>query len=101
MANMTAQLALEECLKYVHQRVALVKPFGPKCKSFVIISGYGNRFRETSKEFTYRVAAQNYLRYSLRLKVSMAKILLHESSDSVTHEAVQIFGGMGFMRKSG
>ena len=32
-------------------------------------------------------------------EVSMAKIFSTETSDFVTHEAVQIFGGYGFMRE--
>ena len=99
MANMTAQLALEECLKYVQQRVAFGKPLA---KMQVIRHKLADMATdlEASKEFTYRVAAQIASGIPAVKEVSMAKNFATRVSDSVTYEAVQIFGGMGFMRES-
>ncbi|MDO9177839.1 MAG: acyl-CoA dehydrogenase family protein [Agitococcus sp.] len=99
MANMTAQLALEECLNYVHQRVAFGKPLA---KMQVIRHKLADMATEleASREFTYRVAAQIADGIPAVKEVSMAKNFATQVSDKLTYEAVQIFGGMGFMRAS-
>ena len=55
---------------------------------------------EASREFTYRVAAQIADGIPAVKEVSMAKNFATQVSDKLTYEAVQIFGGMGFMRAS-
>ena len=55
---------------------------------------------EASKEFTYRVGAKMQAGIPALKEVSMAKNFATETSDFVTYEAVQIFGGMGYMRES-
>lgn len=99
MANMTAQLALEESLKYVQQRVAFGKPLA---KMQVIRHKLADMATEleASREFTYRVAAQIADGIPAVREVSMAKNFATQVSDKLTYEAVQIFGGMGFMRES-
>ena len=99
MANMTAQLALEESLAYVRQRTAFGKPLS---KMQVIRHKLADMATEleASREFTYRVAAQISDGIPAVKEVSMAKNFATRVSDRVTYEAVQIFGGMGFMRES-
>jgi acyl-CoA dehydrogenase len=99
MANMTAQLALEESLKYVQQRTAFGKPLS---KMQVIRHKLADMATEleASREFTYRVAAQIADGIPAIREVSMAKNFATQVSDKLTYEAVQIFGGMGFMRES-
>lgn len=99
MANMTAQLALEACLSYVHERAAFGKPLA---KMQVIRHKLADMATqvEASREFTYRVAAQIQAGVPAVREVSMAKNFSTRTSDFVTHEATQIFGGMGFMRET-
>lgn len=99
MANMTGQLALEQCLAYVRER----KTFGkPLAKHQVIRHKLADMATqvEASREFTYRVAARMAAGLPAVKEVSMAKNFATKVSDYVTHEAVQIFGGMGYMRES-
>ncbi len=99
MANMTAQLAFEEALRYVHEREA----FGRKLERFQVIrhklAEMATRI-EASREFTYRVAARIHAGENVIKEVSMAKNVATDTSDMVTDEAVQILGGMGYMRES-
>ncbi|MGH8491487.1 MAG: acyl-CoA dehydrogenase family protein [Moraxellaceae bacterium] len=99
MANMTSQMALEESLRYVHEREA----FGKKLSKLQVIRHKLADMAtevEASREFTYRVAARIQAGIPSVKEVSMAKNFATRVSDRVTYEAVQIFGGMGFMRES-
>ena len=97
IANMTAQLALEASLQYSKER----KAFGKSLKSFQV-----TRHKlvdmatmvEVSREFTYRVAARIDAGVDQIKEISMAKNFACSVSDKVTYDAVQIFGGYGFMR---
>lgn len=99
MANMTSELALEESLRYVRQRTAFGKPLA---KMQVIRHKLADMATEleASRELTYRVAARITDGISAVKEVSMAKNFATRVSDTLTYEAVQIFGGMGFMRES-
>ena len=97
MANMTAQLALEEAQKYSKDRTA----FGKRLNGFQV-----TRHKlvdmaslvEVSREFTYRVAAKINSGIDQTKEVSMAKNFACSVSDKVTYDAVQLFGGYGYMR---
>ena len=97
MANMTAQLALESAIAYAGERDA----FGRKLKGFQV-----TRHKlvdmatlvEASREFTYRIAAKIDAGHDQIKEVSMAKNFACSVSDKVTYDAVQIFGGYGYMR---
>jgi acyl-CoA dehydrogenase len=99
MANMTARLALEESLKYAKER----KVFGKTLTGYQV-----NRHKlvdmatlvEASTEFTYRVAAKIGSGVDQFKEVSMAKNFACTVSDKVTYDAVQIFGGHGYMREN-
>jgi acyl-CoA dehydrogenase len=97
MANMTAQIAWEEALAYAKQRDA----FGRKLKGFQVIRHKLAEMAtlvEASREFTYRVAAKINAGENQIKEVSMAKNFACSVSDKVTYDAVQIFGGYGYMR---
>jgi len=53
---------------------------------------------EVSREYTYRVAAKIGAGVNQIKEISMAKNFACSTSDKVTYDAVQIFGGYGFMR---
>ena len=99
MANMTSQLALEECLRHVQERTAFGKPLS---KMQVIRHKLADMATqvEASREFTYRIAARIQAGIPSVKEVSMAKNFSTRTSDYVTYEATQIFGGMGFMRET-
>lgn len=97
MANMTARMALEEAVKYAKER----KAFGKTLTGFQV-----NRHKladmatlvEASTEFTYRVAAKIGAGVNQIKEVSMAKNFACDVSDKLTYDAVQLFGGYGYMR---
>ena len=97
MANMTSQIALEEAIQYAKQREAFGKPIaGFQVMRHKIVDMA--TLVEVSWEFTYRVAAKIDAGLSQIKEISMAKNFACSVSDKVTYDAVQIFGGYGFMR---
>ena len=97
MANMTAQLALEAAIDYAKQRQAFGKPImGFQVTRHKLVDMA--TLVEVSREFTYRVAAKIDAGRDQIKEISMAKNFACQASDKVTYDAVQIFGGYGFMR---
>ncbi len=99
MANMTSQLALQESLKWAREREAFGKPIG----KFQVIKHRLAEMAtalEVSREFTYRQAAKMAAGQSVIKEISMAKNFATDTSDRITTEAVQILGGLGYMRES-
>lgn len=99
MANMTAQLALEESLKWAREREAFGKPIG----KFQVIKHRLAEMAtalEVSREFTYRQAAKMAGGKSVIKEISMAKNFATDTADRITYDAVQILGGSGYMRES-
>ena len=98
LANMTAQLALEESLKYVKQREAFGRPLeGFQVTRHKLVDMA--TLVEASREFTYRVAAKIEAGLNPVKEISMAKNFSCQVSDRVTYDAVQIHGGYGYMRE--
>jgi len=97
MANMTSQIALEESINYAKQREAFGKPIAGFQVMRHKIVDMATRVA-VSREFTYRVAAKIDAGLSQIKEISMAKNFACSVSDNVTYDAVQIFGGYGFMR---
>ena len=99
MATMTAQLALEQCLAYVKERTTFGKPLS---KHQVIRHKLAEMSTQVdvAREYAYRCAARMQGGESASAEVSMAKNFATSVSTMVTNEAVQIFGGMGYMRES-
>jgi len=98
MANTTAQMALEESIKYANTREA----FGRTLAGFQV-----TRHKlvdmailvKVSTEFAYRVAARIQAGEDMVTDISMAKVFATDVSDRVCHAAVQIHGGYGYMRE--
>ena len=99
MAYMTAQLALEQCLAYVKERTTFGKPLS---KHQVIRHKLAEMATQVNvaREYTYRCAARMQAGESAIAEVSMAKNFATDTSDRITNEAVQILGGLGYMRES-
>ncbi|MEE4608931.1 MAG: acyl-CoA dehydrogenase family protein [Desulfobacteraceae bacterium] len=97
MANMTAQMALEEAMAYTRNRTAFGKPLqGFQVTRHKLVDMA--TLVEVSREFTYRVAAKINAGIEQIKAVSMAKNFSCAVSDRVTYDAVQLFGGYGYMR---
>ncbi|HET8694424.1 MAG TPA: acyl-CoA dehydrogenase family protein, partial [Aquabacterium sp.] len=99
MAYMTAQLALEQCLTYVKERTTFGKPLAKHQVIRHKLAEMATKV-DVAREYAYRVAARMAAGKQAITEVSMAKNFATTVADEVTHEAVQIFGGMGFMRES-
>lgn len=99
MANMTAQMALEEAIRWSREREAFGKAIGRLQVIRHKLADMATRV-EASREFTYRVGARIADGLPSVKEVSMAKNFATQTADFVTTEAVQIFGGMGYMRES-
>lgn len=97
MANVTAQLALEAALAYVQQREAFGRPLAGFQVTRHKLADMATLV-EVSREFTYRVAARLQAGRDQVTEVAMAKNFATDVSDKVTYEAVQLFGGYGYMR---
>lgn len=98
MANMTAQLALEESLKYAGQREAFGRPLsGFQVTQHKLVDMA--TLVDVSREYVYRIAARIDAGENMIKEISMAKNFACQVSDKVTYDAVQIHGGFGYMRE--
>jgi len=95
----TADLALKESLRYVTER----KAFGKTLQGFQVIrhklANMATKV-EAAKGFTYSVANRLNNGEYLVKEVSMAKNFASDVAQDVCYNAVQIFGGMGYMRET-
>lgn len=99
MANMTSQLALEACMDYVTQREAFGRTIGKFQITRHKLAEMATQL-DVSREYTYRIAARVEAGENCIKEMSMAKNFATSVSDRITYDAVQIFGGMGYMRES-
>ncbi len=99
MANMTAQLALEESLRWAREREAFGKPIGKFQVLRHRLAEMATQL-EVSREFTYRQAAKMAAGKSVIKEISMAKNFATDVADRLTYDAVQVLGGMGYIRES-
>ncbi|KEF30714.1 Acyl-CoA dehydrogenase, short-chain specific [Marinobacter nitratireducens] len=99
MAYMTAQIAYEAAVEYTRQRQA----FGRNISGFQVtrhkLVDMATRI-DIAREYTYRCAALMQAGKNPVKEVAMAKNFAVEVCEEVTREAVQLFGGMGYMRES-
>jgi len=95
----TATMAFEECRTWIDER----KVFGRPLSKFQVtrhkMADMATRLAAT-KTFMYQVASRVDQGEYLVGEVSMAKNLAAELAVDVTYEAVQLFGGMGYMRET-
>lgn len=99
MANTTSELALEHALAYVKERKAFGRPIGKFQVLKHKLAEMATQL-EASKTLTYRLAARMEAGQSVVKEISMAKNFATNTSDKLTYDAVQLFGGMGFMREA-
>lgn len=99
MSYMTAQIAYEAAYEYANQRQA----FGRNIAGFQItrhkLVDMATQI-DIAREYTYRCAALMQAGKNPIKQVAMAKNFSVDICEKVTREAVQLFGGMGFMRES-
>ena len=97
MAYMTAQMALEEAQAYAKERMAFGKPLtGFQVTRHKLVDMA--TLVDVAREYTWRVAARIDAGIDQIKEVSMAKNFACSVSDRVTYDAVQLFGGYGYMR---
>ncbi|MEC7816583.1 MAG: acyl-CoA dehydrogenase family protein [Pseudomonadota bacterium] len=99
MAYMTAQLAYEAALDYTKQRQAFGRPISGFQVTRHKLVDMATRI-DIAREYTYRCAALMQAGKNPIQQVAMAKNFSVEVCEQVTREAVQLFGGMGYMRES-
>ncbi len=99
MANMTSELALEASLNYARERNAFGRPIGKFQITRHKLAEMATQL-EASKTLTYRLAQRIQAGQTVVKEISMAKNFATNTSDRITYDAVQIFGGMGYMRGS-
>jgi acyl-CoA dehydrogenase len=95
----TAELALEEALSYAKERTAFGRPVvGFQVTRHKLVD---MQTRVTAaKTFLYQVATRMDAGEYLVQEVSMAKNIAAELAVDVCYDAVQLHGGMGYMRES-
>lgn len=95
----TAQIALEEAMRYVKERKAFGRPIvGFQVTRHKLVD-MATRVL-AARTLTYQVGARMDRGEYVVKEVSMAKNLAAETAVSVTYDAVQLFGGMGYMRET-
>ena len=98
MANMTSRMALEESLAYVREREAFGRPISKFQVTRHKLADMATLL-QASEALTYQVASAMEQGKSVIQEVSMAKNFATDCSDRITYQAVQLFGGMGFMQE--
>lgn len=95
----TAEMALEETLSWVQEREAFGRPISKFQVTRHKLADMATRIT-AAKTFVYQVASRIDGGEYLVKEVSMAKNLCAELAVDVTYEAVQLHGGMGYMRET-
>ena len=98
IAHTTAQLALEESIKYAKAREAFGQPIFDFQTLRHKLVDMATKV-EAAKQFNYRVAAMIENGIDASKEVSMAKIFACEVCDKVVFDAVQIHGGYGYAQE--
>ena len=100
MAHAFARLAFEKALAYANQREA----FGKKLAGFQVMRHKlvdMATLVEVAREYAYRVADRIRAGETVIREIAMAKNFSCEAAEKVTREAIQILGGLGYMREVG
>jgi len=92
------QFALDQCIKYAKER----KQFGQPIANFQAIQHKLADMKtmvEASRLLIYRVACMKEKSKRAMLEASVSKLFVSESAVKVAYEAVQIFGGYGYIHE--
>ncbi len=95
----TATIAFEECRSWIDDRQVFGRPLSKFQVTRHKMADMATRLTAT-KTFLYQVASKVDQGEYLVGEVSMAKNLAAELAVDITYEAVQLFGGMGYMRET-
>ena len=95
----TAQIALEESIRFVKERRAFGRPIVGFQVTRHKLAEMATRVL-VAQTLTYQVAQRLDAGEYCVKEVSMAKNLAAETAMSVTYDAVQLHGGMGYMRET-
>lgn len=94
-----AALSLEEALRYAKERTAFGRPLAGFQVTRHKLAEMATRVL-AARALTYAVADRLRKGQSVIAEVAMAKNFASDTARDVTWEAVQIFGGMGYMRET-
>ncbi|MBN8724096.1 MAG: acyl-CoA dehydrogenase family protein [Acidobacteria bacterium] len=92
------QFALDQCIKYAKER----KQFGQPIANFQAIQHKLADMKtlvDASRLLIYRVACMKEKSKRAMLEASVSKLFVSESAIKVAYEAVQIFGGYGYIHE--
>ncbi len=92
----TAQGAFEEALRYARERVQFGRPIGKFQGIQFKLADMATEI-ELARNLTYKAAAMRDAGLPHSMEASMAKLFASEMCNRTASQAVQIFGGYGFM----
>jgi acyl-CoA dehydrogenase len=95
----TAQIALDEAIAYARERHAFGKPLTGFQVTRHKLADMATQVT-TARTLVYQVAQRMGAGQEVVAEVSMAKNFAAQTAVNVTYEAVQIHGGMGYMRET-
>ena len=92
-----SRAALEASIKYARERETFGKPIGQHQAIGFMLADMHTKL-EASRALTYRAAWLKANGLSFAREASMAKLFATEASTWITHKAIQIHGGYGYVR---
>jgi acyl-CoA dehydrogenase len=95
----TARIAFEEARRYTKERTAFGRPIAGFQVTRHTLADMATRVL-AAETLVYQVAARMESGENTTAEVSMAKNLAADTAVSVTYDAVQLHGGMGYMRET-
>jgi alkylation response protein AidB-like acyl-CoA dehydrogenase len=93
-----AQQALEDTMRYLHQRSAFGEPLAARQVLRHRVADMATEI-EAARALLYRAAAMYAADEDCVKEVSMAKLFATEVANRVAYHAVQLHGGYGYMRE--
>ena len=93
-----AQQALEDTVRYLHQRTAFGEPLAARQVLRHRVADMATEM-EAARQLVYRAAAMYAAGEDCVKEVSMAKLFATEVANRVAYQAVQLHGGYGYMRE--
>ena len=99
LGHATAEVALNDALAYVKEREAFGRPLSKFQVTRHKLAKMATKVL-ASRTLNYALAARMEAGESPVAEVAMAKNFAAEVAMEVTYEAVQLFGGMGYMRET-